>query len=105
MDIVKIQAEVINEAVNGYRAAWYEEGDDVYVTIDRTSIFRIPKEQYFLNLRKEQVQGIGRALKEFEYGEKQEAVFTNDMKNLKQVGTAIRLKTENYDVWLAEKTA
>ena len=104
MDVVKIQAEAIKSLIEYNRAMYFIKGSTAYLSIDGAEVFVIPADMFWLNLKREPVKAIPKLFENFEKSKRLEAKRTDIMKYTdKKNGTAIKYKTDEYDVWFAER--
>lgn len=104
MDVVKIQAEAIKSLIEYNRGMYFIEGNTAYLSIDGAEVFVIPADMFWLNLKREPVKSIPKLLENFEKSKRLGAKRTDVMKYCdKKNGTAIKYKTDEYNVWFSEK--
>lgn len=107
MDVAKIQAEALKELVMYQnRVAWFEKEGFIYLIMtDGAALYAIPKEKFFLNLKKEQSSSVNTVLQYFNSNpEKYEMALTDELKNIENPKcTAVKFEGKNFNIWFNEK--
>lgn len=107
MDVVKIQAEALKELLMyNNRVRWFEKDEVMYLIMtDGVALYAIPKEKFFLNLKKDQCTSVNTVLQYFNSNpEKYEMALTDELKNIeKPKCTAIKFEGKNFNIWFNEK--
>lgn len=100
INVVKIQNECIKKLVKGERVDWCKFENEIWVTTDCYSCYRIPNELFFVDLsKKTPMNAILRLRENFEYAEVVSA--TNDMNYPSNSIKFINAAGEEH--WLQEK--